>query len=117
MLAACTGITTKAPDGVEVTRTRAEFEQYVESVFRRQNNASLEAGQLLDDTLDDPEQRRKIEDAERNMLASCGALNRVAHQRMEQDDPGILLEIEVKNTIGECDFATRELERLIEAQN
>lgn len=116
MLIACTAITTKTPDGLEVTRSRDEFEQYVESVFRRQNQASLEVGQMLDDAVASPRERLALETAEQKMLVACDALNQVAHQRMEQNDPGIVLKIEVKNTIGDCDFATRELERLIEAR-
>ncbi|MGH8499523.1 MAG: hypothetical protein ACRERV_12070 [Methylococcales bacterium] len=88
----------------------------MESVFRRQNSASLAVGQLLDDTIGSPREKLALETAERKMLAACDALNRVVHQQMEQHDPGILLEIEVKNTIGDCDFATRGLERLIEEQ-
>ncbi len=113
ILAGCAGVTTTTPDGRETTRSRDEFEQYVKSVLRRQSSASIETGQLLDETIDNPETRLALETAERKMLLACDALNRVVHQKMEQNDPGILLEIEVKNTIGDCDFATRDLERLI----
>ncbi|MGR9106805.1 MAG: hypothetical protein ACU843_07730, partial [Gammaproteobacteria bacterium] len=100
-LTGCATITTVTPDGKETTRTREEFEQYVESVFRRQNRASLEAGQLLDEELSAADSR-EIATAERYMLKACSALNQVVAQKMEQNDPGILLEMKVKDTIGEC---------------
>lgn len=116
VLAGCaTTITTITPDGQEITRSREEFEGYVESVFRRQNRAALEVGQILDEGIS-PETAHELDAAERSMLKACSALNRVVRHEMERDDPGILLEIEVRNTIGGCDFATRQLERLIAGQ-
>lgn len=84
----------------------------MESVFRRQNQASVEAGQLLNDEIN-PRDRTALEAAERNMLGACSALNQVVKQKMDQRDPGIFLEMEVRDTIGDCDFATRILEQLI----
>lgn len=57
-----------------------------------------------------------LEKAEGRMLKVCSPLNKIVKHKMEQADPGILLEMEVKNTIGDCDFATSELEQLISAQ-
>ncbi len=115
ILSGCASITTITPDGQKTTRSREEFEHYVESVFRRQNQASLEVGQLLDEEID-PKNSRQLELAERRMLDACGALNQVVRHEMDRDDPGILLELEVRDTIGDCDFATRILEQLITAQ-
>ncbi|MGH8549946.1 MAG: hypothetical protein ACRERU_15335 [Methylococcales bacterium] len=114
-LAACGNITTITPDGQETTRSREEFESYVESVFRRQNQASVEAGQLVNEEIR-PRNRGELEAAERNMLRACSALNQVVKLKMEQQDPGIFLELEVRDTIGDCDFATRILEQLIALQ-
>ncbi|MCI0668421.1 MAG: hypothetical protein L0Y43_10245 [Methylococcaceae bacterium] len=114
-LAACTGITTTTPDGRETTRSREEFERYVEAVFRRQNQASVEAGQLLNEEIK-PGDRIALEAAERNMLRACSALNQVVKQKMERENPGIFLEMEVRDTIGACDFTTRMLEELIAEQ-
>lgn len=100
------------PDGQETTRTREEFEGYVESVFRRQNQASVEAGQLLEEDLS-PKDRTALEALERNMLNACSALNQVARDQMDQRDSGLFLEVEVRDTIGNCDFATRNLEKRI----
>lgn len=112
MLTGCAGITTVMPDGEETTRSREDFEKYVESVFRRQNRASLEVGQLLNDEIS-ARDSDQFERAEGYMLKACSALNRVARQEMERNDPGILLKMEVRDTIGECDFATRILEEMI----
>lgn len=111
-LIACTRITTVMPDGRETTRTREEFETYVESVFRRQNQALLEAGEMLESPLD-PNNVRQLEYAEKRVLQACGALNQVAREKMENHDPDILLEIKVKDSIGDCDFATKVLEEVI----
>jgi hypothetical protein len=87
----------------------------VESVFRRQNRASLEVGQLLNEEIS-PKDSIALESAERYMLKACSALNQVVRQEMDRNDPGMLLEIEVKDTIGDCDFATRIVEQLIAEQ-
>ena len=108
----CAGITTVLPDGRETTRSREEFERYVESVFRRQNKASLESGQLLSEEIDS-QKSAELESAERYMLRSCSALNQVVQENMDRKDPGILLEIKVRDTIGACDFATQIVEELI----
>jgi hypothetical protein len=115
VLAGCATITTVTPDGQKTTRSREEFERYVELVFRRQNQASLEVGQLLDEEVN-PEVSRQFEFAERRMLDACSALNQIARHEMERDDPGIVLELEVRDTIGDCDFATRVLEQLLAEQ-
>jgi hypothetical protein len=108
----CATVTTISPDGQKTTRSREEFESYVESVFRRQNQASLEVGQLLNEGLN-AEDSAALETAERRMLSACSALNEVVRKEMDQTDPGILLEMEVRDTIGDCDFATRILENLL----
>ena len=116
ILSSCTTVTTTTPDGRETTRSLEDFEDYVESVFRRQNKATLDSGQLLDEEIN-PQDCLTLEQAEHKMLSACSALNQVVKHKMEQSDSGILLELEVKNTIGDCDFAARELEQLIEAQD
>lgn len=103
------------PDGGKTSRSVDEFEGYVESVFRRQNRAILETGQLLDEDLSQQDSLT-LEKAEHRVLEACTALNQVVKHQMEQKKPGILLELKVKNTIGDCDFATRTLEQLILAQ-
>jgi len=108
----CTSITTIRPDGREITRSIDEFKGYVESVFRRQNQVTLNTGQLLDEDISEST-GLGLETAERRMLDACDALNQIARKKMNRNEPGILLELEVRNTIGKCDHATEQLEQLI----
>jgi hypothetical protein len=112
-LSGCTSITTIRPDGRQITRSIDEFKGYVESVFRRQNQATLNTGQLLDENISE-NIGLELETTENRMLDACGALNQVAREKMNRNEPGILLELKVRNTIGECDHATEQLEQLIE---
>jgi hypothetical protein len=112
-LSGCTSITTIRPDGRQITRSIDEFKGYVESVFRRQNQATLNTGQLLDENISE-NIGLELETTEHRMLDACGALNQVAREKMNRNEPGILLELKVRNTIGECDHATEQLEQLIE---
>ncbi|RUM53495.1 MAG: hypothetical protein DSY87_03660 [Methylococcus sp.] len=112
-LSGCTSITTTRSDGRQITRSIDQFKGYIESVFRRQNQATLNTGQLLDEDISEST-ALELESAEHRMLDACGALNQVARKKMNRNKPGILLELKVRNTIGECDHATEQLEQLIE---
>ena len=112
LLPACTTITTTLPDGSQRTRTIEQFEQYAESVFRRQNHAMTQAGMLLDEELT-PKQYRELESAEANMLKACKPLNEIANRQIDRQDAGLSLELEAKHSIGDCDYATQKVEQLI----
>jgi hypothetical protein len=112
-LSGCTSVTTIKPDGLEITRSIDEFKGYVESVFRRQNQTTLTTGQLLDEDISESTSL-ELETAEHRMLDACDSLNQLARKKMSRNEPGILLELEVRNTIGKCDHATEQLEQLIE---
>ena len=113
LLQACATVTTTLPDGSQKTRLIEDFEQYAESVFRRQNQATAQAGMLLDEDLN-PDDYNALEAAESRMLKVCKALNEIANRQIDQQDINILLKLEVKQTIGECDYATQKVERLNE---
>jgi hypothetical protein len=113
LLQACSTVTTTLPDGSHKTQSIEEFEQYAESVFRRQNQATAQAGMLLDEDLN-PGDYNAMEAAESDMLRACKALNEIANRQIDQQDSNILLELEVKQTIGECDYATQNVEQLFE---
>ena len=111
-LQACATVTTKLPDGSQTTRSIKEFEKYAESVFRRQNQATVRIGELLDEDLD-PSVITELEAAEEQMLKKCAAINQIARQQMDQQHSNFLLELEVKRSIGECDYATRQIEHIL----
>jgi len=113
LLQACATVTTTLPDGSQKTRSIEDFEQYAESVFRRQNQATAQAGMLLDEDLN-PDDYKALEAAESRMLMACKALNEIANRQIDQQDSNILLELEVKQSIGECDYATQKVEQLNE---
>ena len=113
LLQACATVTTTLPDGSQKIRSIEEFEYYAESVFRRQNQATAQAGMLLDEDLN-PDDYNALEAAESEMLKVCKALNEIANRQIDQQDTDILLKLEVKQTIGECDYATQKVEQLNE---
>jgi len=112
-LQACTTVTTKLPDGSQTTRSIEEFEQYAESVFKRQNQATTRIGEILEGDLD-TSVYTELEAAEERMLKKCAAINRIARQQMDQQKTSILQEIEVKQSIGACDYATQQVERIFD---
>lgn len=113
MLQACATVTTTLPDGSHKTQSTRQFERYAESVFRRQNQATVQTGMLLDEDLN-PDAYNALDAAESDMLRVCKPLNEIANRQINQQDSDIMLELEVKQTIGECDYATQKVEQLIE---
>lgn len=106
-------MTTTLPDGSQTTRSIPEFEQYAETVFKRQNLTTTRIGELMEEELDD-EAYNKLEAAEETLLNKCAAINQIARDRIEQKDSNVLLQLKVKQTIGECDYATRQAEQLLD---
>ncbi len=111
LLQACATVTTTLPDGSHKTRSIEDFEHYAESVFRRQNQATAQAGMLLDEDLNQDDYNA-LEAAETAMLRACKSLNEIANRKIDQQDSDILLQLEIKRSIGECDYATQKVEQL-----
>jgi len=113
-LLSCTTVTLVDINGQSKTRTTEEFKIYVEEVFRRQNNAILDVGLMLDD-ITDPESAHKLELAEKQLLSACEPVNEAAIRQSEQKSVSWVLQLEVKNSITECDHATHSLNEIIKS--
>lgn len=113
-LCSCTTVTVTAPDGTRHTRSIEEFEKYVEQVFKHQNRVMLESGSLQEE-LQDPDALRRLEHMEKQVLEACEAVNQAAILQSREEDIDLLLQLEVRDTIAECDHATGQMEQLINA--
>lgn len=76
------------PDGRRLRPGSDAFANYVESVFRLQNEAATELALALD--TEDPGNTRyeALEDAELDLLRACRGLNELAARRRDGESPG-----------------------------
>lgn len=111
LMAACSTVATSTPQGERTVRTRAEFERYVEQVFRYQN---LVGNDLIARSVTYEEMPPALAAAEEQMVRICHALNAVAVARAEDRDPGLALKRELARTIADCDQAAHAVGRLLQ---
>lgn len=111
LMAACSTVATTTPQGERTVRTRAEFERYVEQVFRYQN---LVGNDLIARGVSYEEMPPALAAAEEQMVLSCHALNAVVVARAEDRDPGLALKRELARTIADCDQAAHAVGRLLQ---
>jgi len=92
-------------------RTREEFAQYVEKVFKLQNNVTsrimilMESGDIIS-----PQPLMK---AEQHMQELCSPINEYASRDMEGLNKGFLLQRRVEKSAEDCDKAAQEVEVLL----
>lgn len=111
LIAACSTVTTVSPQGERTVRTREEFEDYVEQVFRYQN---LVGNDLIARADSDQVMPPALVEADEHMVRSCQALNAVVIARAEDRDPGLALKRELARTIAACDQAAHAVGRLLQ---
>ncbi|MCG3200899.1 MAG: hypothetical protein NFCOHLIN_00761 [Gammaproteobacteria bacterium] len=111
LMGACSTIATTSPQGERTVRTRAEFERYVEQVFRYQN---LVGNDLIARAGFDEKVPPALVEAEEHMVRSCQALNAVVIARAEDRDPGLALKRDLTRTIAACDQAAHAVGRLLQ---
>ena len=93
-------------------RTREEFAQYVEKVFRLQNNVTsrimilMESGDIIS-----PQPLMK---AEQHMQELCSPINEYASREIDGLNKGFLLQRRVEKSAEDCDKAAQEVEALLD---
>ncbi len=112
-LAACATVTTRQPDGSSKQLSQEEYAAYAEQVFRRQNSASQRVI-YYDSEAEKPENIVALEEAEENMLEACQFLNQIVMSKIYKEDETLILRLRTRQTIDDCDYATRELEALLQ---
>ena len=109
--AGCTHVTVTEPDGQRVSRSSAEFRDYVADVFRLQNQVmdQLITDYSLEDGGDDLERDR----AEQHMVEACRDLNDVAVAIGEGRSVSLVSKRRLVKSITACDYAARDLDTLL----
>jgi hypothetical protein len=107
----CSTVATTTAEGERTVRKRAEFERYVEEVFRYQN---LVGNDLIARSVSYEEMPPALQAAEEHMVESCHALNAVVIARAEDRDPGLALKRKLARTIADCDQAAHAVGSLLQ---
>lgn len=111
LLTACATVTTTTPAGERVTRSRGEFEDYVERVFRYENRVVDEL--MMRTELSGEESSEGFAEAEQSVMRSCRYLNEVVVMTAEGGSPSLALKRKLRDTIAGCEHAAREAERFM----
>ncbi|MDD2768408.1 MAG: hypothetical protein PHT19_06720 [Methylococcus sp.] len=113
-LAACTTISTRTPEGDQVTMNEKEFAIYVEHVFRHHNhvlNELITSPTMAQGVADSDED--DVADAEMDMIRTCDPLNEVVAAEAEQRHASFSTLMKLADVVPECETLTRELEILL----
>lgn len=113
-LTACTTVTTTTPAGERVARTPEEFSAYVEQVFRYENRVGsdlIDHYELAEAAGSHP--RADLLAAEERMIESCRYLHEVIISHLEGRVPDLALKMKLVDTIADCEYAARDVSRLI----
>lgn len=113
-LAACSTVTTHRSNGEAIVMTKAEFEKYVEHVFRYHNQVMSE---LIEMSVDPPDQdlseARRLMLAEKQMVSACRALNEVVSEALSGENVGLRLQLDLVDSVPACEEASHAVEDLI----
>lgn len=113
-LAACSTVTTHRSNGEAIVMTKAEFEKYVEHVFRYHNQVMSE---LIELAMDPPDQdgsdARQLLVAEKRMVSACRALNEVVSETLSGENVGLKLKLDLVDSVPACEEASHAVEDLI----
>jgi hypothetical protein len=93
-------------------RSKEEFAQYVEDVFRLQNNVTSQIMILLENG-DIKSQQQPILKAEQHMQELCSPINEYASRERDGLNRGLLLRRRVEKSAEDCDKAAQEVELLL----
>jgi hypothetical protein len=111
VLAAGCAIT--SADGERMRPGSDAFSDYVESVFRRQNQVATDLALALEDEPDDTARYSALEDAELELLQACRTLNELAEASRGGDEPGGLGALKRARLAPDCERATEEAAALL----
>ena len=92
-------------------RSREEFSQYVEEVFKLQNNITSRIMLLMSNVDFMPAQ--PLVDAEQHMQQLCSPVNEYAARELDGLHASFLLQSRVEKSIENCDKAAQEVEKLL----
>jgi hypothetical protein len=111
---ACTSVQVRYPDGTTAWQSRAEFEVYVERVFRFHNrllNDLIVATILMDG--DELHADAPLVRAEESMARACQPLNDTVSATFEGREIGFFQKLQLPAAVPACEAATRTMEALL----
>ena len=108
MLTGCV-ISHPAQDG----KNTLSFSEYVEDVFRRQNNIVSEILIIIEDDADETDHAELIR-SEQNLQEACKLLNEYAVRERDELTMGLIFKRKVKNSVAGCEKAIENAESLLD---
>lgn len=114
VITGCNSVRVRNSDGSMESGSRAEFEAYVERVFRYHNRVVNDL--ILTTSLFDTEEAdasSPLVRAEEDMARACQPLNDVVTATIEGREIGFFHKLELLDAVPACEAASRELEALL----
>lgn len=91
--------------------TKQEFSQYVENVFRLQNQMTGEIMMLADTDMQN--QYEQLLSLEHTMHQTCQPLNELAEREIDGLKTGFMLKQQVKRSVYNCEQAALKVQKLL----
>jgi hypothetical protein len=98
---ACVSVTTLG--GERLTAPSSEFRAYVEAVFREQNRVATDLAFALESA--DAATQVEMENAERELIAACEALNEIATERRAGRELSRQRQVDAARSAPQCERA------------
>ena len=115
-LTACASV--QSLDGTRYRVASAAFRDYVEQVFRAQNQIADELAFALEDLSPQrSDQARRLEVAEEELLQACSGLNELAVSRRDRDRPGSRQSLKAARSAPDCERAVQQAASLLRVLN
>lgn len=113
ILLGLTGCAVTSVDGRRMPLRSDRFANYVEDVFRRQNEVAAELAFAIDESAEDDARFATLEDAELTLMSACRGLNQLARTQRAGESPGGLGALKRARGAPACEDATAQAAALL----
>jgi hypothetical protein len=113
LFALATGCAVTSVDGERLRPGSDAFADYVESVFRRQNEVATALALAIDDEPAGSDRFAALEDAELDLLIACRTLNELAEASRDGERPGGMSALRRARLAPDCERATERADELL----
>ena len=107
------GCAVTSVDGVRMPLRSDGFSNYVEAVFRRQNDVATELAFAIDDESLGSERHAILEAAEFELLSACRGLNQIARAQRDGESVGGFGALNRSRAAPDCERATDKAAALL----
>jgi hypothetical protein len=101
------------PSGKEIEMSPEEFTQYIESVYRHQNQVTTKLIGSVGDFDADVDEPAQVTAAVRKMVRVCEPFSKIVSQILLTELTGKGPNLELANSVPACDAASKEVEELL----